>query len=104
MKYSEPEFCDLCKDSCVDLCCLPTFMIVLEFIRFLDAQGNPDITSADLKDLFQKAELTEPMNLRRILPSAKQIDRHVRTLIEKKWLSVLEKPNGHYKILGIHLP
>jgi hypothetical protein len=48
--------------------------------------------------------MQEPMNLRPIKPSEKQIARDIRNLVDRKWLSVAEEPDGSYRIEAIPFP
>src|SRR4051794_6889600 len=96
IQYSEDAFRALLT-SATDFDCLPPNYRVLEFSVFLLDQGNNEFTSEDIRLLFLKANLRNPGDLQIRKPSANQIDRILRKLIEAGKIRLVSSTDGGYR-------
>jgi hypothetical protein len=97
VRYSDEAFKALIASS-TDFDCLPRNHQTLLLVRFLLEQGNKLFTSQDISQLYQKADLRSPADLKPIKPSPKQIERTLRKLNAAGLISFVETEEGQYGV------
>lgn len=85
----------LTRLSLQDVDCLPLVEIVRVLSQWCFDRGDVELNTAEMRDLFAIANLTNPRTGKQILPSPAQITAAVRTLSNSQRIALIPTESGY---------